>query len=77
MKDINPLPNNIILNQTKFKAIADAILIIAYMVMFVFDEVENIVGKGRDAGVTSIFSFSKKCFQKRSLSGSLKLKIVW
>ena len=39
--------------------------------IFVFDRVENIVGKGENV-VASIFLFPT-CFQKTSFSGSLKL----
>ena len=37
--------------------------------IFVFDRVENIVGKGRKMLVTSIFSFSHKVFKSLFFQG--------
>ena len=42
---------------------------------FLLGRVENILGKKEKMLVTSIFSFSPKCFQKCSLSGSLKVRL--
>ena len=42
----------------------------------VFDRVENIVGKGENAGYQH-FLLSPQCFQKPSLSWKLKLRNVW
>ena len=42
----------------------------------VFDRVENIVGKGENAGYQD-FLFHPRCFQKASSSGSWKVTIVW
>ena len=42
----------------------------------VYDRVENIVGKGENACYQHFLLFPK-CFQKASLSGSLRVKIVW
>ena len=39
-------------------------------------EIENIVGKGENAGNQHFLLFSH-CFQKDSFSGSLKVGIVW
>ena len=44
--------------------------------IFVFVQVENIVGKGENAGCKQFFLFPQ-CFQKPSSSGSLKVVIVW
>ena len=41
------------------------------------DREENIVGKGQITHVTSILCFFPPCFQKQSVSGSLKVEIVW
>ena len=38
--------------------------------------VENIVGKGENAG-NQHFLFIPQCFQKATVSGSLKVGIVW
>ena len=60
----NSLPNNKSQDWSKLKAFANKR---AEIMIFVFDRVENIVGKGEDA-----FSpFSHKVF-KRLFSGSLK-----
>ena len=47
---INSLPNNKILNVTKLKAFADGKINVAQIMISVFDGVENIVGKGENAG---------------------------
>ena len=63
---------------TKFKGLADnkpnATKIIKMMIC-VFDRVENIVGKGGNAGYQHLLLFPQ-CFQKASSSGSLKVGIV-
>ena len=46
---LDPLPNNKILHWSKFKAFADENLNLAQMIKFVFDEVENILGKEENA----------------------------
>ena len=47
---INSLPNNKILNWSKLKAFADDNSNVAKMMNPVSDRVENIVGKGENAG---------------------------
>ena len=44
--------------------------------MYVFDKVENIVGKGENDGCQHFLLFSQ-CFQKPSCPRSLKVGIVW
>ena len=73
---INSLPNNKILNLTKLKAFADDRINVAQMMISVFDTVENIVGKGENAGYQHFLLFLQ-CFQKASVFGSLKVGIVW
>ena len=46
----NSLPNDKILDMTKLKAFADDRINEAQMMISVFDGVENIVGKGENAG---------------------------
>ena len=46
------------------------------MIIFVFDRIENIVGKGENAGYQHFLLFLH-CFQKASFSRSLKVGIVW
>ena len=43
---------------------------------FVLEMVENIVGKGENAGNQHFLLFSQ-CFQKTPVMGSLKVGIVW
>ena len=60
------LPNNKTLDWSKLKAFADEKLKVAEIMTFVFYSIENIVGKGENAGY-SIFSFSHDVY-KRPLS---------
>ena len=46
------------------------------MTIFLFDRVENIVGKGENAGYQH-FLFFAQCFPKPSFLGLLKVGIVW
>ena len=46
----NSLPNDKILDLSKFKAFADDKVILTQKFKFVFGKVENIVGKGENAG---------------------------
>ena len=41
-----------------------------------FEKLENIVGKGENAGYQHFFLFPQ-CFHKASFLGSLKVWIVW
>ena len=85
---LNSLPNDKILDWSKLKAFADDKIKVLKMMVFVFDRVENIVGKGENAGlsliglktlwekekmmVTSIFSFSHFVFKGFFTKGWLK-----
>ena len=51
------------LAMTKLKAFADDKFSVAYMMISVFDRVENILGKGENAGYQHFLLFPK-CFQK-------------
>ena len=44
---------------------------------FVLGGIENILGKGENAGYIPAFSPFPKCFQKPSSSGLFKVRIVW
>ena len=66
----NSLPKDNILDFTKLKAFAHNKITEAQMMISVLDNVENIVGKGENAGY-------QQCFQKASFLGSLKVGIVW
>ena len=60
----------------KLEAFADDKIIVAETVISLCDGVENIVGKGENAEGQHFLLFPQ-CFQKPSLSGSLKVWIVW
>ena len=64
-KPFNPLPNDNFLDWSKFKAFADGKIIVTYQQKFLFGLVENIVGKGENAGYQHFLLFSQ-CFQKVS-----------
>ena len=54
---LNSLPKDKIFDVTKLKAFADEKIIIAQMMISVFDRVENIVEKGENAGNQHFLSF--------------------
>ena len=62
------LPNDTILDWSKLKAFADEKLRVAKMIISVYDRVENIVGKGENAGYQHFLLFPR-CFQKASSTG--------
>ena len=72
----NPLPNGKILDRFKLKAFADDKINVAEMMISLSDMVENIVGKGENAGYQH-FLLCPQCFQMPSLSGLLTVWIVW
>ena len=61
----------LILDWTKFKAFADDKLNAVKEIISVFHRVENIEGKGENAGYQHFLLFPK-CFQKASFAGPLK-----
>ena len=73
---VNSLPNDKILEWSTLKAFADDKLKVAKIMISVLDSIENIVGKGENAGYQHFLLFLQ-CFQKASFSWSLKLGIVW
>ena len=74
--DFNSLPNDRILDWSKLKAFADDKINVTEKLKFVFERVENIVGKGENAGNQHFLLFPQ-CFQKASILGLLKVGIVW
>ena len=72
----NSLPNDNILDLSKLKAYADDKITVTEKLKFVFGRVENIVGKGENAGYQHFLLFPH-CFLKASCTGSLKVGIVW
>ena len=69
---LNSLPNDKILDWPKFKAFADDKINVTENLKFV----ENIVGKGENAGYQHFLPFSQ-CFQKFSFTLLLKVGVVW
>ena len=53
----NPLPNYIVLNQSKFKAITEDNLNVAQMIEFIFRKFENIMGKEENTGYQHLLLF--------------------
>ena len=74
--NFNSLPNDEILDWSKFKAFADGIINLNKKSKLVLERVENIVEKRENAGDQHFLLFPQ-CFQKPSHSGSLKVGIVW
>ena len=71
----NPFPEDRILPFSKLKLFADNNFIVAQTVQFFCDRVENIVGKGENAGCPHFLLFAQ-CFQEVSFTGSGNPKIV-
>ena len=55
---------------------ADDKIYVTESLKFVLGRVENIVGKGENAGYQHFLLF-QQCFQKASYTESLKVGIVW
>ena len=62
----NPLPNDKTLDQSSLKDFADDKMNATYKMNFAMERVENIVGKGENAGYQHFLLFPQ-CFQKRPL----------
>ena len=73
---INPLSNDKILDWSTLKAFAANKIKVLRIMIFVFDRIENIVGKGENAGNQHFLLFPQ-CFQKLFNLGLLKVRIVW
>ena len=69
------LQNNKILDLPELKAFADDKIKLTQKLKFTLGRVEKIVGKGENA-VYQHFLLFLSCFQKVTLSGSLKVGIV-
>ena len=68
---LNSLPNDTILNQSKFKAFAGDKIILTQKVKFVLGRVENIVVKGENAGFQHLLPFSTM-FLRAFFTGDVK-----
>ena len=66
---VNSLTNDKNLDRSKLKAFADDNLNVNQKFKFALGRVENIVGKGENAGIQHFLLFPL-CFQKASFSGS-------
>ena len=73
---LNSLPHDKFLDWSKLKVFADDKINVNQKQKFLFGWVENIAGKGENAGYQHFLLFPQ-CFQKASFSGSLKVVIVW
>ena len=67
----NSLLNNKISDLTKFKAFPDNKMILTEKLKFMLERVENIVGKGENAGYQHFLLFPQ-CFQKLIFSRGVK-----
>ena len=73
---INPFPNDNLFYWSKSKAFANYKINVTEKRKFSLEWVENIVGKGDNAGYQH-FLFFPLFFQNASFSGLLKVGIVW
>ena len=67
-KRLKPLLDDKILDWSKLKSFADNNLKVVKMPIYVLDRVENIVGKGVNAGLPAFFFFFPTLFSKALLS---------
>ena len=72
----NSLPNGNSLDLSTLKVFADDKIYDTEKLKFLLGRVENIMGKGENAGYQHFLLFPK-CFQKALSSGSLTVGIVW
>ena len=70
-ESVYSIPNYKILDWSKLKVFADDKLNVTEKLEFVLGRVENIVGKGENAGSQHFLLFSQ-CFSKGSLHGVIK-----
>ena len=68
----NSLPNDKILDWSKLKAFADNKINVTEKLNFLLERVENIVGKGENAGYQHFLLFPQ-CFQQDPYTGRSKL----
>ena len=75
-EQVNTLPNDKILDWSKFKAFANDKINVTQKLKFVLEMVENIVGKGENC-LSPAISLFLQYFRKTSFTGSLKVGIMW
>ena len=73
---VNSLPSYKFLDWFKLKVIANNTINVGEKLKFALGRVENIVGKGENAGYQQFLLFTQ-CFEKFSFTRSLKFRIVW
>ena len=73
-QSLNSLPNDKILDWSKLKAFADDKITVIEKLWFVLGRIENIVGKGENAGYQHFILFPQ-CFQKVSYKSAGWLKV--
>ena len=64
------------LDWSKFKVFAGDKINLTLKLKFALKRIENIVGKGENTGYQHFLLFPQ-CFQKASVTGSLKVGIMW
>ena len=69
-----PLPNDKILDRSKMKDLAENKIYMTQKLNFVLGRLENIVGKGENAGHQHFLLFPQ-CFQMLCFSGSFKSEL--
>ena len=74
--ELNPLPDDKILDWSKFKVFADDEIYMTDKLKIGLGRVENMVGKGENASNQHFLLFPQ-CFQNASFLKSLKVGIVW
>ena len=75
-ESFNTLPNDKFLGWPKLKPFTDNKVNVTKNLQIVFERLENIVGKGENAGYQHFLLFPQ-CFQTASFSRSLKVGNVW
>ena len=74
--EFNTLPNGKILDLSELKTFAGDNFNVNQKLKFGMERVENIVGKGENAGYQHFLHFPQ-CFQTAPYTGSLRVVILW
>ena len=75
LRCINSLPNDKILDWSKFKEFADDKIGMTENLKIVLGRLENIMGKGKNASYQHFLPFPQ-CFPQASFTGSIEVMIV-
>ena len=76
MDFVKPFTKRQMLDWSKLKVLADNKINVTKKFKFGLERIENVVGKGENAGFQQFLLFPQ-CFQKPSHSRLLKVGIVW